>query len=106
MAVSRYIEVEAEFSLQPLEIEAEIDEKMPLGALNVHNYEKLINKPRINGVELIGDKSLSDLGITQEIERQVTSHNLDPYAHEVMRSHADEVLAILNTPDPEFPDVL
>lgn len=28
-----------------------------------NNYEELINKPEINGVELTGDKSLSDLGI-------------------------------------------
>lgn len=27
------------------------------------DYEELENKPKINGVELIGDKSLSDLGI-------------------------------------------
>lgn len=28
-----------------------------------HDYEKLINKPSINGVELIGNKQLSELGI-------------------------------------------
>ena len=27
------------------------------------NYEKLSNKPQINGVELIGDKSLDDLNV-------------------------------------------
>lgn len=27
-----------------------------------NNYEKLVNKPSINGVELIKNKSLSDLG--------------------------------------------
>lgn len=30
------------------------------------NYKALSNKPLINGVELIGDKSLEDLGIKQE----------------------------------------
>ena len=28
-----------------------------------NDYDELINKPEINGVELSGDKSLSDLGI-------------------------------------------
>lgn len=33
------------------------------GAPAVSNYEKLNKKPRINGVELIGDKSFEDLGL-------------------------------------------
>lgn len=33
------------------------------------NYNLLINKPEIAGVELSGNKSLSDLGITQEIKK-------------------------------------
>lgn len=32
-----------------------------------NNYEELTNKPKINSVELIGNKSLSDLGIQAEI---------------------------------------
>ena len=32
------------------------------GYMYENNYEKLINKPSINGVELINDKSFEDLG--------------------------------------------
>ena len=32
------------------------------GYMYENNYEKLINKPSINGVELISDKSFEDLG--------------------------------------------
>lgn len=81
MAINRYIEVNATIQLNNVIASAHIDENMPLGALNVHNYNKLINKPRINGVELVGDKSLQDLGIFQEIQRQVTAHNEDKEAH-------------------------
>ena len=34
------------------------------GTKGTIDYEKLINKPQINSVELIGDVSLEDLGIT------------------------------------------
>lgn len=43
----------------------------------VKNYEQLINKPKINGVELIGDKSFPDLGLESlsniEIENLLNS---------------------------------
>lgn len=32
-------------------------------AVGTEDYERMTNKPRINGVELVGDKSLEDLGI-------------------------------------------
>lgn len=50
-------------------LNGKIDSEAPLkGKLNISNsgtrdYEKLRNKPQINGVELIGNKSLEDLGI-------------------------------------------
>jgi len=48
-------ELQAENSLEgSLEIPFEIREK---------NYENLINRPRIEGVELIGDKSFADLNL-------------------------------------------
>lgn len=33
---------------------------------DVDNYEELENKPQINGIELIGNKTLEELGIKQE----------------------------------------
>lgn len=33
------------------------------GVFTVVNYLDVLNKPKINGVELIGDKPLSDFGI-------------------------------------------
>ena len=38
------------------------------------NYEILTNKPKINGVELVGDKSLADIGVTNAI-----NNALEPY---------------------------
>lgn len=32
---------------------------------NSRDYEKLVNKPQINGITLEGDKTLEELGITQ-----------------------------------------
>ena len=31
------------------------------------NYERLINKPRINSVELVGNKDLHEIGIQEEL---------------------------------------
>lgn len=44
-------------------IELEAQEVME-GAGGTTDYDKLNNKPRINDVELSGDKSLADLGIS------------------------------------------
>lgn len=48
------------------QIELEIQEVFEIGgggtAEETKDYEQLINKPSINGVTLIGDKSLGDLG--------------------------------------------
>lgn len=44
-------------------IDLEVQEVME-GAGGATDYDKLNNKPRINDVELSGDKSLADLGIS------------------------------------------
>ena len=36
------------------------------------DYDKLENKPKINGVELIGDLSFQDLGLPENIENVPT----------------------------------
>lgn len=36
---------------------------MMSGAPAVSNYERLMKKPQINGVELVGNKSFEDLGL-------------------------------------------
>lgn len=35
------------------------------GNENSRDYEKLVNKPQINGITLEGDKALEEFGITQ-----------------------------------------
>ena len=50
----------------------EFDINTPTGTMN---YNKLANKPKINGVELTGNKSLSDLGIDQDFVKD------DNYVH-------------------------
>ena len=64
------IEVEARASLQNLSIKGEINgNKLNYGPTKLYDYEKLINKPQIEGVTLIGNKQLSDLGL-KEISNQ------------------------------------
>lgn len=64
------VEVEARASSQNLNIEGEIDgNKLKYGPTKLYDYEKLINKPQIEGVTLIGNKQLSDLGL-KEISNQ------------------------------------
>ena len=64
------VEVEARASLQNLNIEGEIDgNKLKYGPTKLYDYEKLINKPQIEGVTLIGNKQLTDLGL-KEISNQ------------------------------------
>lgn len=53
-----YIEVE-----NPPTIEVEVDGNEE----NTKDYEKLVNKPKINGVEVVGEKSSSDYGLQDEI---------------------------------------
>lgn len=38
------------------------------------NYEILTNKPKINGVELVGDKSLADIGVTDAIDNALENY--------------------------------
>ena len=45
------------------------------------NYELLINKPKINHIELTGDKSLEDLGIIFAINNLISEHNFSEDAH-------------------------
>lgn len=42
-------------------IEIKDVERVPTGS--VSDYEKLSNKPKIEGIELIGDRSFKDLGM-------------------------------------------
>lgn len=41
------------------------------GGTSTNNYNELTNKPQIGGVELIGNKSLADLGIQAEITAEI-----------------------------------
>ena len=46
----------------------------------IKNYERLTNKPQINGVELFGDKSAYELGLAYKIKYDTVdgwAHNLD-----------------------------
>ena len=65
------IEVEARASLQNLSIEGEIDgNKLGYGPTKLYDYEKLINKPQIEGVTLIGNIQLSEFGL-KELSNQI-----------------------------------
>lgn len=63
------VQVELQGNLQEYEIG--IEENIELSG-GTNDYEKLKNKPQINGVELLKNKSFSDLGMdiisNQELE--------------------------------------
>lgn len=46
------------------------------GGFGTSNYEKLKNKPSINSVELIGNKTSDDLKLQGKIE-SITAHDID-----------------------------
>lgn len=47
------------------------------GGGGASNYNQLTNKPQINGVELTGNKSSSDLGIAGVILKELTPYDTD-----------------------------
>lgn len=48
--------------------EAELVGNMAIGTFTEKDYEKLSNKPKINNVELIGNKNLEDLDIQEKMD--------------------------------------
>ena len=56
-AVSVFVSVEA----QANEYTVGSEEKVVMSGTS--DYEKLKNKPRLNGMELVGDKSFEDVGL-------------------------------------------
>ena len=57
--------------------DGEIDTDIELSAGGTNNYNDLVNKPSIEGVELVGDKTLEELGVEaltpQEIDAIINS---------------------------------
>lgn len=62
-----------------------VDIKIDDGINKYKNYNELFNKPLINGVELVGDKSFEDLGITEytenTIDNKIEEHNINIESH-------------------------
>ena len=52
--------------------DGEIDTDIELSAGGTNDYNDLINKPSIEGVELVGDKTLEELGV-----EALTPHEID-----------------------------
>ena len=53
-----------------------IDENNVISSGGTTDYALLENKPQINGIELLGNKSLTDLGITTNIKNSIGSSSL------------------------------
>ena len=57
--------------------DGEIDTDIELSAGGTNDYNDLVNKPSIEGVELVGDKTLEELGVEaltpQEIDAIINS---------------------------------
>lgn len=72
-------------NINEYEIEIELDTD---GINKYKNYEFLINKPRINGIELIGDLDLNDIGLT-EIDDKINLHNNNIDSHQDIRNELE-----------------
>jgi len=57
--------------------DGEIDTDIEISTCGTNDYNDLINKPSIEGVELVGDKTLEELGVEaltpQEIDAIINS---------------------------------
>lgn len=96
----REIEVIATAELEDLQKKMIVDgNTIEYAAPDAYHYKNLEGKPSINGVVLDGNKSLADLGIMDAIYDNVSSHNLDPNAHEIRLATVKMVEDILNTED-------
>ena len=66
-----------------------VDIKIDDGINKYKNYNELFNKPLINGVELVGDKSFEDLGIAEytknTIDSKMDEHNINIESHPDIR---------------------
>ena len=71
-----------------------VDIKIDDGINKYKNYNELFNKPSINGVTLVDDKSFSDLGITdyveESIDTKIEEHNTDNTSHEDIRQEINK----------------
>lgn len=59
------------------------------------DYVRLMNKPSINGVTLVGNKSLADLGFVVDAEFSETSTN--PVQNKTIYAAIGDIESILNT---------
>ncbi len=62
------MENEEEIAVLEEETEKEIVTFEEDAKVGTNNYEKLLNKPKINNIELIGNKKSKDLKIQDEME--------------------------------------
>lgn len=85
------LDLTASFRDEPQDLEAQLQEnETPLSALlgetggMVRSYEDLQNKPSINGVELSGEKSAAQLGISEDAHythRQMQAESVWTVSH-------------------------
>lgn len=62
------IDMEIEMDSNDIDVSAEMPNEIV-----VNNYNSLKNKPSINSVELVGNKTLEDLGITEYVEGEIAN---------------------------------
>lgn len=62
------IDMEIEMDSNDIDVSAEMPNE-----IIVNNYNSLKNKPSINSVELVGNKTLEDLGITEYVEGEIAN---------------------------------
>lgn len=62
------IDMEIEMDSNDIDVSAEMPNEIV-----VDNYNSLKNKPSINSVELVGNKTLEDLGITEYVEGEIAN---------------------------------
>ena len=84
------------------EIELDLKEDVTAVGYSDNNYNKLENKPKINGVEVVGNKTLDDLGIQPKGEYAKTSDI--PIKISDLTNDSGFISEIPNETDPNVPD--
>lgn len=55
-------------------VDIEVEDVIQTGGSGTNNYNHLSNKPSINGVVLTGNKTLEELGVTEDVYKFIEAH--------------------------------
>lgn len=94
------IDMEIEMDSNDIDVSAEMPNEIV-----VNNYNSLKNKPSINNVELVGNKTLEDLGITEYVEGEIANFDFIKIVPELPEKGLINRTYFVPKTDPESNDL-